>query len=534
MKKVLLLCLWVTLFSGFFVNLTADEAGGGEGTQAADGEPVKTAEDRRLETIRYGTDSEITSLIQTLKTEEAYYLDDELIRLAGTSSNRSILSALFSFFGERAREGLEERALRAISIRGDEGNETVLAAVDYLGNVKAGEAVEVLEELLDGEERRFMNAAFRSLGRIGGGNPNQADGIAEFLIDYYTNRNGDDENHREIIVALGETGSPAGTGFLTDLAGNGDERAGLRMAALNSLSKIGDPAGLKVILESVSSQDPNIRSTAVSALGPFSSPETDQAILDAFRDTYYRTRLAAAQAAGKRKLQSAVPYLSYRAERDEIPQVKDEAIRALGAIGSSEALKVLNTLFSERKNADRVRIISGEMLIQNDPGRYAAQVIRELDDAKQRNQNPLYNGLLRVISTARTRAVEDIVRRFLSSGGVIEKSYALDMIANNRFTDLTKEVEALTDEKNGSLSRKAKSTLEKLERPPEPEPKPEEPEDPKPVRPEPGQTPPEAESPGDSAEDPATPPEPPGDTPPDDAPTADSPAGELPDTEPAK
>ncbi|MDR2404605.1 MAG: HEAT repeat domain-containing protein [Spirochaetaceae bacterium] len=470
MTRSVLIGLFLAGTLVFCTYLTAAE--GEEGAVTADERTEKSSEEQRRDTIRYGTDNEIASLIQTLKTEEAYYLDEELIRLAAVSSNRSILSALFPFFGERAREGLEERALRAISLRDDEANETILAAVDYLGNVKAGDAVAVLEKLLDGEERRFMNAAIRSLGRIGGGNPDRADGIAERLIDYYTNRAGDDENHREIIVALGETGSRAGIPFLTEIAASNDAGAGIRMAALNALSKIGDPEGLKVIVDSVSSRDPNIRSTAVSALGPFNSPETDQAILDAFRDTYYRTRLAAAQAAGKRKMEAAVPYLSYRAERDDVLQVKDEAIRALGAIGNAEAIRVLNTLFSERKNADRVRILSAEMLIQRAPDRYATRVIAELDEAKRKNQVPLYNGLLRAISTAKTRAVEDLVKRFFALGGVIEKSYALDMTANNRFKDLTEQVEALTDEKNGSLSRKAKTTLERLEQDPEPVPPP--------------------------------------------------------------
>jgi hypothetical protein len=155
MKRAGVVCLFLAWVLFFCVNPAADEKG--EGTTASGEGTEKSQEERRRDTIRYGTDGEIVSLIQALKTEEAYYLDEDLIRLAETSSNRSILSALFSFFGERTREGLEERALRAISIRDDEAIETVLAAVDYLGNVKAGQAVEVLEKLLDGEERRSGN-----------------------------------------------------------------------------------------------------------------------------------------------------------------------------------------------------------------------------------------------------------------------------------------------------------------------------------------------------------------------------------------
>jgi hypothetical protein len=85
-----------------------------------------------------------------------------------------------------------------------------------------------------------------------------------------------------------------------------------------------------------------------------------------------------------------------------------------------------------------------------------------MDEAKTKNQTALYNGLLRVLSSARTGTVEGIARRFLTSGGVVEKSYALDMAANNEFRDLAGEVKELTDEKNGSLARKAQDTLQKL------------------------------------------------------------------------
>jgi HEAT repeat protein len=286
--------------------------------------------------------------------------------------------------------------------------------------------------------------------------------VAEYLVNYYTNRDPGDENRREIVVALGAVGSAAGTPFLKDIAGNDDERGTLRMAALEALAKIGDPAGLDTVLEAISSADPNVRSSAVAALGPFSGDAVDKAIMEAFRDSYYRTRIAAAQAAKERKLESAIPYLQYRAERDDVPAVKDEAIRALGAIGDDQALDILGNLFGERKNADRVRLLAAEMLIQNRPDIYAEKVIVELDEAKKKNLTPLYNGFLRVLGAARTKNIEDLARRFFFSGGVVEKSYALDMTVNNEFRNLADQVRELTDEKNGSLARKARTILEKL------------------------------------------------------------------------
>lgn len=423
-------------------------------------------EEKRLDTIRYGTETEIASLIQTLKSENSAFMDEkletELIALSQNTRNQNILTGLLGFFGERTKNGLEARSLRAIEERDDEAHATVLAAIDYLGKVNAVAAIAPLEALLDTNEERYLDAAFRALGRAAKGNVGTGDQVAEYLLDFYTNRNPPDQNRREIVVALGETGSKQGISLLSEIAENNEERPVLRMAALEALSKIGDQTGLDPILQALSATDPNVRSSAVAALGPFSGGQVDDAILESFRDSYYRTRIGAAKAAGERKLSGAIPYLRYRAEYDEVPTVKDEAIKALGAIGSAESKAVLDALFSERKTSDRVRLLSAEMLIGNDPGTYADKVILELDEAKKKNQTVLYNGFLKVISGAKTGKVENLVRRFLNSGGIIEKSYALDMTLTNELRSLAPEIRLLLEEKNSSLVRKARTTLEKL------------------------------------------------------------------------
>jgi len=423
-------------------------------------------EDSRLATIKYGTDTEITSLIQTLRTENADYLDNELVALIDNTRNQRILSGVFGFFGEREKSGIEERAIRAIEERDDEANETVLSAIDYLGRVKAARAIPVLIELLDTEERRFMNNAFRALGRASSADKETAGETADFLIDYYTNREPGDENRREIITALGSTGSANAVELLVDIVTNTDERIPLRVAALDALSKTGDERGLRAILDSVSTNDPNVRSAAVAALGPFSGEEVDKAILDAFRDSFYRTRIAAAQASRDRKLAAAVPYLQFRAERDDVPNVRDEALRALGAIANDEAIGVLDKLFSERKTSDRVRLISAEMLMKTRGEKYLSRMIVELDDAKLKNQTALYNGFLKIIGEAvingDTGEMERLTRRFLQNGGIMEKLYGLDMAVNNNLSGLAADIKALVNDRNESLARKARRTAERL------------------------------------------------------------------------
>jgi HEAT repeat protein len=428
--------------------------------------------DSRLATIQYGTETEIASLIQTLRNEKTDQLDDELIVLVDGTRNRNILSGVFAFFGEREKNGLEQRAIRAVVERDDEANETVLSAIEYLGKAKCSQAVPVIMQILDTEERRFLNVSFRALGRAGSGDSEAAEEAADFLIDYYTNREPGDDNRATVITALGVTGSSKGVPLLADIASNSDERITLRIAALDALSKIGGAGtsdnsdGLDAILVCISTNDPNVRAAAVAALAPFSGEEVDKAILDAFRDSFYRTRLAAAQASRERKFIDAVPYLKYRAERDDVPNVRDEAIRALGAIANEESMEVLSSLFYERKNTDRIRIAACEMLMKNAADENIGKLVAELDDAKTRNQTNLYNGFLKItgetVLSGDKNIMEDITRRFLRSGTVIEKSYGLDMAVNNSLSSLSTEITAVTKDRNESLARKAQRTAERL------------------------------------------------------------------------
>jgi HEAT repeat protein len=416
-------------------------------------------EQARLNTLKYGTETEIIALIQSLKTEGLDYLDNEIVTLVEKTQNQKILIGSFSFFADREKGGLEARAMRAIDDRENEDNETVFAAIDYLGRLKVSSAAPVFRKLLDSGEKRFLNQAFRALGQVSGQN---RDEVAEYFIDYYENRDAGSENQRDMIVAMGATGSPKAVSFLAGIASDNEERPVLRMAALESISKIGDSAGIDAVLGCLSSKDANIRATAVAALGPFSGKNVDEAILDAFRDSFYKTRIAAAQASRQRKMAEAVPYLKFRAERDDVPAVREESIRALGAIANGEANKTLEELFTERKNSDRVRITAGEMIMQNEPDRVLDTFIKELDEAKLKNQKALYNGLLKVIGGAKCSGLEPITRRLMQDKGITEKAIALDMAANNRLTALADEIKIIAGDKNEGLAGKARRTLEKL------------------------------------------------------------------------
>jgi hypothetical protein len=94
--------------------------------------------------------------------------------------------------------------------------------------------------------------------------------------------------------------------------------------------------------------------------------------------------------------------------------------------------------------------------------KYLADFVKELDEAKQKNQTALYNGLLKIIGNTKCSNMEAITRRLMEDKGVVEKSFALDMAANNNLTGLAPEIKTIAEGKSESLAAKARRTLEKL------------------------------------------------------------------------
>ena len=415
------------------------------------------------ETINYGTDNEILELIKKLRASGIDYMDDDLVRLVSKTKNQNIILGVFSFFNERSREGLEKPALAILDGREVESSQKINAALDYLGTVKEEGAIPAIMEIISSDDTDYHGTAIRALGKLvysetGGARPE----ITEMLIVYYNNRDPGDGVRQAIVSAIGGSGGKDAAPFLLEIINSNEQGTPLRMAAMEAAGKLKDRSTLESIIASASSADPNIRFAAVEALGSFDGDAVDAVILEGFRDTYFRTRLAAVRSAKARRLKDAIPYLRYRAERDEAAAVRDEAVMALGEMDNSEADAALLALLEDGKVGDSLRSRSAEMLIRNNADRYAEKVIAKLDEAKARNQTTLYKGLLKVLSSAKTGKVENLTARLFASKDVTEKFYALDLTANNRFTAFKDEVEKLAKDKNPSLSRRAKTTLEKI------------------------------------------------------------------------
>ncbi|AEJ19509.1 HEAT repeat domain-containing protein [Gracilinema caldarium] len=420
--------------------------------------------DKQRDIIRYGTETEIANLIATLRKDNATYLNDELITIANITKNVKILTGVFSFFTEQNKSGLEQKAIEIIQNRYDEQKETVRSAIEYVGAIKAQAALKSLQDILNTEDKSFINSAIRSIGKIASSSSaHQKKDIADFLINFYKTKELSDDDKNAIIYALGETGVSETIDFIADIATNPDERPFRKMTALEALGKIRDEKGLNAIIQGAQDSDPNVRASAISSLGSFSDKKVEPLILEAFRDSFYKTRLAAAKAAEERALASAIPYLKFRAANDEVAAVKEASVKALGKIANNEAIAALVELFSKKNSPDTIKIMAAQMLMSIDATKYGPDIIKSYQEAKQQKQKTLQAGLAKVLGEGKSSNLKNLAQELLRSTDVVELSYGLQLVKNNQFTDLEELIRPLLDEKKyGSLAIKAKETLEAM------------------------------------------------------------------------
>lgn len=422
---------------------------------AEEKDPIATQKKARSDTIRYGTDAELISLITALESEKNISFDAELVELLEKETGTKFVETVLSYLSRQKKEGGEERALRILKNRDTEANSTIDSAIQYLSAMKYKKAASILRDILEAEDVRFGNAAARALGSCG----DEAD--VEFLLSYEDKHTSSDALIGDIIYALGELQSRKATAYLTGILSDADAKTFKKIAALEALEKIKDGKALDPILGALKQQDANVRSYAVAALTSFTGAKAEEAIIESFRDSFYKVRIAASKAAGEKKIKKAVPYLQYRAERDEVPAVKIAAVEALGEIGNTEALDILSNIFSEKKTADQLRISASKALLEKAAEKQYASIIAAMELAKSEKKMPLYHGLAKVLSTVRSDSLETLSKKFLSSPDIVDKMYGLDLVILNRFkSESVKElVKGLEKGANPAMARKVKEAL---------------------------------------------------------------------------
>ncbi|MDR2601351.1 MAG: HEAT repeat domain-containing protein [Spirochaetaceae bacterium] len=421
--------------------------------------------ERYSQIMRYGTDAEIANVIQTIKEKDIEWVDEEIAAAAVSTKSAAIQSAAINYFSYREDPALEEAALDFLQNRFGVEAAVISASIDYLGKIGAARAQEPLKEIILTDEARYQNQALRSLGMaLKNASSEEKEEALNFFLDFYRNKAPSDAARRVVIEAVGEGALKDAAPFLEEIILDSEAPADLRVEALNSAGKIGGADALQeAVIGALNAEQPLIRTAAVGALGAFSGAAVDRALLDAMRDSFFRTRLAAIKSVSKRAIPDAVGFLEFRAKNDDAASVREEAVRTLGAYQSAAAETALESIYGDKRAPEKIRLMAAEALVKSNPSKYTAKIAVDLEEARKTRQKTLYAGLVKAVSASTSSSgLKPVVESLLSSSDAADRAYALDIIASARLTGFIGDLQRMVDDPKNGLKNRAKMVLEKL------------------------------------------------------------------------
>lgn len=448
MKKIFLLIL-------IFVNLFVWSS---ETTTNSDEEKKISEHESRIETIKYGIESDIISLLDTLIEEKDESLKDEILNIFKTSRNVKVREKIIEYFIQIKDPILSEYAINILEDPYDEKKSTIGFVFRYVSELEIKEAAPAVMALIKNENEDHYDSAINAIGKIGG--PEEALYLAELLEneDLSTGRK------QALMRSLGELQAVETFDKLVDIAKNTEENTFVRMYAAEAIGNMKKIEAVDVLAELFEETDNNLRTYVVKGISNFNDEKSVGIILEAFKDNHYKIRLEASEAAKKQKIMEAVPYLIYRAKNDPESSVKYSCYSTLGVLQTEEAVDFLISVVKNKKLSETARAKAAVVLLENKIEKSYEPIFtvaREtLKDDKLKN---LRYALGKEFAKYENPLFESICRDYIAHKDVLTAGTGLDIFEKNHFPGLMDTVKKMSeDDKAGANKRKASLILEKI------------------------------------------------------------------------
>lgn len=364
-------------------------AGGAKtAAQGAPGADNKTAAEalaelrsRRADTLRYGIESQVIELLQTLRSERERYFDDMVLALAREEGGHRMRAAALEYFGHFDSDLAEGLAADILRERERHPNALVLAGFSYLARIKSRAALQVVDEVLADDERPYLQAAIRLAAAAGA--VDRAEAVASVFEKEATGSG----LRIEALNALGTLKAPAAFELLSRVLGDEAGSKVERMNAARALAALGDDRAVTGLAAASRGDDPNVRASAIEALGSFKGQAAASAVTAALRDSHQGVRAAAVKAAGGMKLAEAIPSLEFRLKEDPDRSVREAAIAALAAFDTSGTWSTLVAFAEDAKQQQQYRLRAFAAVIGDGPASARASMLAlfaSMDTVKDR------------------------------------------------------------------------------------------------------------------------------------------------------
>jgi HEAT repeat protein len=400
-------------------------------------------EEQRRDTIRYGIDSEISDLLGKLTTEKDGRYNEDLLGLLKSSRSAKLRVGVIDLLAYLEWKGAEEPTMAIVEDRDNQDLDLVSSALSYLAAVRSKEALRFTEAIVKEDNKKLLPALVKLMGRSGG------EAEEKILLDWFDGDTVTPALKEEAIRALGEIGSSKAALRLGKLVEDPDGGKIPRMYACAALAKIKDESSVHSIAKASNDADPNVRAAAVEALGAFAGlssaagAEARGALVQALRDSFPKSRLAACKAVAAGKVSEAIPFLKYKARSDPERAVKSEALRSLAVLGG-ESCAFLRERLADKKESPEQRVLCFGLLARYDPQSSMDALASLLAAESAEKERSFYTSLAREVANAdKAPDIGKLARLLLADKEYLIRIAGIEWARKNKAADLKADLENL-------------------------------------------------------------------------------------------
>ncbi len=422
-------------------------------------EKIQSEDEERRDTINYGLESDILSLIKELRKNEDTSMNDALTSVFSTTAQSNVRIAILELFADQKVSSINADVIKMLENMDDYTKAEVNALIFFAGELKLSDACPFLDVIIKEKQSDYLENAIVALGKVG-----SQDDILN-LVDTYQNIDEEDDKKEAIIKeailkSLQENPPNEALDFLCEVAEDEGENVVVRSLAVSAIASIKNDDVFQKLLQYYSSSQPLLRIASIKGIASHDGEEAKKIMLQACKDSYYKVRAEAIKSIPLDE--ASVEYLLYRAKKDPEQSIRLSAIERLSEAGNSKANEYLVDAFKNEKTPNSIRVKIAETLLKNNPELIIGDVEKvAIEVTKDEKNKPLRMELGRVLSKIKDDRTATIAASYINHKDTFVKSLGLDMFATNRYASVLPLIEEIANnEKMGALQRRAKSLLQ--------------------------------------------------------------------------
>ncbi|MBP5403139.1 MAG: HEAT repeat domain-containing protein [Treponema sp.] len=415
----------------------------------------KNAVEEKIDTIRYGIESEIVNLIKSLIDNDDPRFSDELYGLFYQTKSVAVREKIIEYFTKEKDPCIEDYAVEILSDPYDTKNSTVDLLFKYISTVKTKEAVPHVLKLLESEDETYFSNALSALGEIGGNEE------ASYLIEYLDRDDLSVPQRQSLMKVLGKLKAEETYDRLAEIAQDEEENSFVRMYAAQAIGEMKKTEALPILVKLFETSDPNFRVCVIKGVSNYSSKEAVDVIIQGIKDGHWKVRQEALECAQKMNLEEAVPYIIYRAKKDPEKVIKEKAYEVLSKLNTSESVKFLIEQITDKKVDDGAKGRACEALLKNTTaGRTEiAQLAEEVAANDSRKQLRYTVG--KHMSKYPDPKFGKASYEYMCSKDAMTCAIGIDMYASGRYSESKAKISEIAENpKAGANQKKARKVLQ--------------------------------------------------------------------------